>query len=301
MTNVTAPSYFGNISSYGPITGTVQSTGVRTDPIFGTTSTAGADIGRTYVTLGAAGQPTVTTSTIQTDINGRPAFGPMGLTGRLISRRNLISQVSAAGGIYGAIAVQGDIGSFSPLLSRTNLARVGGISTDTNDTGQIVAQGQIIGDVNIGGGLIVTKNGNVVVSQGIIAAKGNILGNVKINGPIATGAAIISGGSIGSTALNTGISFQSNLGIIAADGGVTNKLNSPTVTPGYFSSNDAQVPSPFNFDAQVIDEIFNPTGNPFAGLDILANGDLADLTDILNELALLHIFNGHLSVNRNGK
>ena len=46
MMNVTAPSFFGNIDSYGPIRGTIQSTGVRVDPIFGTTSTASADIGR---------------------------------------------------------------------------------------------------------------------------------------------------------------------------------------------------------------------------------------------------------------
>ena len=297
MTNVTAPSFFGNISSYGPITGTVGSTGVRVDPIFGTTSTASADIGRTYVTLGANGQPSVTTTSIQTDINGRPAFGPMGLTGRIISRRNLISQVSAAGGIYGTIAVQGDIGSFSPILSRTSPTRVGGISTDTNDTGQIVALGQIIGDITIGGGLVVTTVNNVV-SQGLIAARGNILGNIKINGAIAPGAAIISGGAIGSLALNptTGLSFLANQGIIAADGAIINKFNSPTTGPGYYSTNDASVPPPNNYDALAIDAIFaEPSGNPLTGLDILANGDMAGLLDILDEMALLHVSNGHVA------
>ena len=71
----------------------------------------------------------------------------MGLIGQIISRGNLISQVKAAGGIYGIIAVQGDIGAFATILSRTNPTRVGGIATDTADTGQIVAMGQIIGDV----------------------------------------------------------------------------------------------------------------------------------------------------------
>jgi hypothetical protein len=310
MTDVTAPSFFGNISSYGPITGIVQSTGVRVDPIFGTTSTSSADIGRTYLTLGANGQPSVTTTTIQTDINGRPAFGPMGLaaTGAIISRRNLISQVSAAGGIYGTIAVQGDIGSFSPLLSRTSLARVGGISTDTTDVGQIYALGQIIGDLFLGGGLLSTPihGGPQQFNPpaGRIAAKGSILGNVKINGGIAAGSAIISGGSIGSTApgLNTGITFASNQGIIAADGAINNVFNSPTLRVGYYSANNAKVPPPGNFDAQVIDAIFAASvGNPLTGLDILANGDLDGLADILAELILLHVANGHLSLKPNGQ
>ena len=36
ITDLTAPSIFGNVSSYGPITGTVQTTGLRIDPITGT-------------------------------------------------------------------------------------------------------------------------------------------------------------------------------------------------------------------------------------------------------------------------
>src|SRR5262249_27987222 len=111
MTNVTAPSFFGNISSYGPITGTIQSTGVRVALIFGSSSTVSGDIGRAYLMIGPTGQPSVTATTIQTDIAGQPAFGVKGLAGRIISRRNLISQVVANGGIYQSIAVQGDIGA----------------------------------------------------------------------------------------------------------------------------------------------------------------------------------------------
>jgi hypothetical protein len=296
LNDVTAPSFFGNINSYGPIAGTVQSTGVRVDPIFGTTATASADIGRTYVTLGANGQPAVTTTTIQADINGRPAFGPMGLVGRIISRRNVISRVAAAGGIYGTIVAQGDIGAFSPLLSRTNLARVGGIATDTTDTGQIFALGRLIGDVSLGGGLQVSTTGGAV-SQGMIAVKGGILGNLKINGSIAPGAAIISGGSIGSMTLGTGINFFANTGIIAADGSIFNTFNSPTVPPGYLSSNDAEVPPPINFDAQVIDAIFSQSvNNPLPGLDILANGDLEGLDAILETMARLQVVDGHLAL-----
>jgi hypothetical protein len=288
LTNVTAPSFFGNIDSYGPINGTVQSTGVRVNPIFGTTSTASADIGRAYVTLGANGQPTVTSTAIQSDINGRPAFGPMGLNGQIISRGNLISSLTAAGGIRGIIAVQGDIGATSTLLSRTSPTVVGGISTDTGDSGKIITLGQIVANVSLRGGLL---NG------GTVAARGSILGNLTITGAIAPGAVVLSGGSIGSAAQGTAFSFGSNQGIIAADGAIVNKTNSPTVPPGYFSSNDATVPPPINFDAQVIDAIFSSAPHtPLTSLDLLANGDLLGLTDILNELALLHVVNNHLSL-----
>jgi hypothetical protein len=287
LTNVTAPSFFGNIDSYGPITGTIASTGVRVDPIFGTTSTVGADIGRSYVTLAANGQTTVTSSTIQTDINGRPAFGPMGLTGEIISRGSLISQLAAAGGIYGSIAIQGDIGAFATNLSASSPTRVGGIATDTEDIGQIIAMGEIIGNVTLAGGLL---------QSGLIAARGSILGNLKINGLVAPTAKIISGGSIGSAALGTGISFGANEGIVAAYGVIINKLNSPTVTTGYYSSDAGAVPPPNNFDALAIDAIFETAnGSPLTGFDLLAVGDLDGLDDTLIEMALLHVADAHLT------
>ena len=289
MTNVTAPSFFGNITSYGPITGTVQSTGVRVDPIFGTTSTTSADIGRAYVTLLPGGSPSVTVTGIQTDINGRPAFPPMGLVGRIISRGNLISQLKAAGGIYGSVAVQGDIGSFATILSRTNPTRVGGIATDTTDSGQIVAMGQIIGDVSLLGGLLGT---------GLIAARGSILGNLAINGQIATTAKIISGGTIGSAALSTGLSFGVNQGIVGAIGTTIQKSADPTVAPGFYVSNAGSVPPPMNFNAQAIDAIFEAANGGFLnGFDLLANGDLTGLADILADLARLRVVNGRLADN----
>jgi len=289
MTNVTAPSFFGNITSYGPITGTVQSTGVRVDPIFGTTSTTSADIGRAYVTILPGGSPSVTVTGIQTDINGRPAFPPMGLVGRVISRGNLISELKAAGGIYGSVAVQGDIGSFATILSRTNPTRVGGIATDTTDSGQIVAMGQVIGDVSLLGGLLGT---------GLIAARGSILGNLAINGQIATTAKIVSGGTIGSAALGSGFTFGVNQGIVGAIGTIIEKSADPTVAPGFYVSNAGSVAPPMNFNAQAIDAIFDAANGGFLnGFDLLANGDLTGLADILADLARLRVVNGRLTDN----
>ncbi len=64
ITNVTAPSIFGSIIANGPITGTVQTTGVRTDPITGIQSTIAADLGRLYVTTTDKGS-ILTTSVVQ--------------------------------------------------------------------------------------------------------------------------------------------------------------------------------------------------------------------------------------------
>ena len=67
LNNVTAPSIFGNIAAAGPIFGTIQTTGVRTDPVTGATSQIPADLGRVYV-VPAGGrnlQPYVTATTIE--------------------------------------------------------------------------------------------------------------------------------------------------------------------------------------------------------------------------------------------
>ena len=47
--NITAASIFGTIYSYGVIAGTIQTTGIRTDPITGLTSIVPADFGRVYL------------------------------------------------------------------------------------------------------------------------------------------------------------------------------------------------------------------------------------------------------------
>ena len=51
LPNVTAPSIFGSLLPSGPIpaTSTIQTTGIRTDPITSATSQVPADLGRVYV------------------------------------------------------------------------------------------------------------------------------------------------------------------------------------------------------------------------------------------------------------
>ena len=298
LTNVTAPSFFGNISSYGPITGTVQSTGVRVDPIFGTTSTVSADIGRAYVTSSSTGS---FRSPFDRDPDrhqraGRPILFPMGLTGSIISRGNLISLVKANGGIYGNISAQGDIGAYATILSRSNPTQVGGIATDAVDAGQIVTMGQIIGNVTLAGGLLANLTlPDKSVHNGLIASRGSILGKLSINGQIATTAKIVSGGTIGSAALGTGLTFGVNQGIVGAIGTIIEKSADPTAAPGLYVSNAGSDPFPLNDNAQAIDAVFaGDIADLLNGFDLFANGDLDGLAEILADMARLRVVNGRL-------
>jgi hypothetical protein len=283
ISNLSAPSIFGSISSYGPITGTVQTTGIRLDPVAATASTASADFGSVYVTSDSNGNAIVASSTITTDANGKPTGATgSGIMGTILSRGNLFSELFAYGGISGTIAVAGDIGANSTLLNIASPTRVGGIITDFSpDTGKIVALGRMIGDLSLLGGLI---------GGGSVAIQGGILGNVIING-VAAGTAFISGGSIGDPTLGTTINFGTNQGIIAASGAVYIKNNLNT-TPGYFSQNDAGTP-----DGAVIDSIFtDPLAMPIAGLDYLVPDDLLGLSYIVDNLGRLHVAGGRLSL-----
>src|SRR5262249_31574736 len=62
--NLTAPSIFGSLYLGGPISGVVQTTGLRTDPITSVVTAVPADFGRLYVDT-AHGTPFVTSTVVQ--------------------------------------------------------------------------------------------------------------------------------------------------------------------------------------------------------------------------------------------
>ena len=283
ITDLTAPSIFGNVSTYGAITGTVQTTGVRVDPVGATTATRSSDFGRVYVVTAANGTLSVSSTSIVTNANGRPPQNiAAGITGRLLSRGNLLSKVQANGGISGIIAAEGDIGAFSTLLSIASPTRVGGIATDFSPTtGKIIGLGRFIGDLSLLGGLL---------GGGSVAIRGSILGNTIING-IGANTSFVSGGSIGDAALGTAMAFTSNQGIIAAKGTIANKNNTVT-TPGYYFNNVGA-----GVDGAVIDALFaDPLGSPLAGLDYTIFSDLGGLSYMLYSLSRLRVVGGHLTI-----
>ena len=211
---MTAPSIFGNIAAAGPIFGTIQTTGVRTDPVTGATSQIPADLGRVYV-VPAGGrdlQPYVTATTIE-------GQGPDSLTGRIISRGNLISSIRSDGGASGLIAVQGNFGAVTTLLGTPT--RVGGLLVNGGFSGQLVVLGNDYGDLTFHGGL----TGGRIAVEGTGGAQSGILGNVIVDrglyptGSDRAGSAIVSGGEIGDASFGTALSVaDSNQGIVAAIG-----------------------------------------------------------------------------------
>jgi len=274
------------MTTYGPLGGRVETTGLRYDPVTGRSSTAPSDFGRAYVTTNTAGALQITNTMIQTESYGAPAitYGS-GVKGTLLVRGNLVSTLIASSGISGTLAVEGDFGQFSTLLSTTNPTRIGGIGVGFKDTtGKIIGLGRMIGHLNLLGGLDNT---------GSVAIKGGILGNSIVNG-LAPGTSILSGGLIGDPALGTSFAFQTNRGIVAAKGAIVNKNNTAT-GPGYWSSNASQVPD--GIDAGVIDAIFTDSlSRPLGGFDYTVFSDSIGLTNILFDLFSLDVVGGRLSL-----
>jgi hypothetical protein len=289
--NLSAPSIFGSIDSHaGSITGTIQTTGVRIDPITGLTTSVPATLGRTFVTSSPFGA-VLTSSFVHSG-------GTAGLSGTIVSRGDLVSQVIADGGITstGVIAAQGNIGA------NFGSVRVGGIVANGALKGSVLSLGNIIGDVTVNG-----TNGQGLVG-GRISAYGTILGNVKITGGIDGTSAILAAGlgalpssypvpsgfkpgSIGIKAAGTALSVSGAIaGIVSAQGAI-NTSGTINASGGYYAANDV-------LDAAAVDMIFSQ------GLVGLVSGqapafdvsglDLANLTQILKNLRALVVKNGVL-------
>ena len=268
ITNITAPSIFGSISTDGPITGAIQTTGLRTDPITGTVSNVPADLGGIYVDC-SHWFPVLTATTIQSE---------GGLPGRIISRGNLISAIRADGGISGTIASQGNLGAYAKIGG--SIVRLGGISSNGPLTGDLVVLGNDIGDLTFHGGL----------KAGRVAIKGNVLGNVLIDGGLDRSSAFVSGGQIGDPSAGTALMIDgSNKGIIAARANIRLIGHGPT---GAVFNNVGAISG--NPNAAALDAIFTDHSAPLM-LD-LSSLDLGGLGLILQDLNALKVgANGNLT------
>ena len=276
LNSVTVPSAFGNISAYGPIQGTIQTTGQRTDPITGVVTTIPANLGRAFVVPASrrTGAYVAVTTLWGTGINT--------IRGRIISRGDLISSVRGDGGSTGLIAAQGNIGVISNLIAGKP-ARLGGITINGPFSGQILADGNILGNLYFHGGLTggrVVAEGNAALAPS--AAQVGIVGNVVIDyglyktSGLDANSAILSEGEIGDATLGTKISNAgANLGFIAAQGAL-NTGGTP-LSGLTFSNLNASDPS-----AAAIDAIFTDKGQPLS-FDV-APDDLAGLALILSDL-----------------
>jgi hypothetical protein len=264
--NITAPSIIGSIDLAGPITGTLQTTGQRLDPITGVTSAIPADWGRAYSYLDKHGETVWTMTTV--------SFRGSSLSGRLISRGNMVSLVKSDGDMDGLLAVQGSLGA----MVGTN--RLGGVIINGETTGQIAVLGNVYGDVTLSRGL----------KAGSIAIAGNVLSNLKIGGSVDSASSIVCAGSIGSAANGTYFTLSALNGILAVEGSVNwDKL--PKANQARFYGMNL---GPANLNSAVVNAIFTNNQQPLT-FDLSNGLDLQGLGLILQDLAALNVNSGLLT------
>jgi hypothetical protein len=244
IANITSTGPLGNVTITTPAGATVDNApglGNITAPgIFGSIYVTGGGIyGVIQTTSGDLGQVITGTGGVITGVTYISASGA--ITGQIISRGNLVSSISTGGAFSGVIAAQGDLGAIqrsgtgaAMTNSSNSLTRFGGISISGNDSGQIIALGNVFGNITISG----TMTGRMAVEgeavMGLTATRIGILGNITIQSFAAT-AAITSGGLVGDAAGGTTVYLASPLGFVAATGGVN--LRSTTLPAGRLLAN----------------------------------------------------------------
>ncbi|MFI5455223.1 MAG: beta strand repeat-containing protein [Isosphaerales bacterium] len=225
LPNVTAPSIFGSLLPGGPIpaTSTVQTTGIRTDPITSATSQVPADLGRVYVVTTPQGS-VVTATLVQ-------ANGP-GLAGQILCGGNLISQVVSNGTTTGMITVQpvawepgsGNLGTtFTYASPSGQVLHLGGFISTGSMTAPTVSVGNSAGTTSVSG----------LMQGGTVTTYGSVIGNIAIGGPMS--GPTVSAGSNG-TVLNLNGTLQGGFittyGSVAGNITIGGPMNGPTIMAG---------------------------------------------------------------------
>jgi hypothetical protein len=254
--DVTAPSIFGNINANGPVFGIVQTTvGDLGSPI---RDSSGTIVGTTIINTN------------------------QGISGKIVSRGNLVSQVLSQKAITGVIATQGDLG-VAYVNGAGQLVRFGGLLSNGQFSGDLVILGNALGDLQLKngiGGRIAVKGRAIL---GLASTRTGVLGNLLISGNIQSTAAMVSAGLIGDAAGGTVFSSGAVKGILAAEGtinfsGVGN-TSGATIIQNAAGANKA-----------AIDAIFTKNGGvPLAFDSVPGTLDLGGLALILNDLNALHV------------
>jgi hypothetical protein len=263
--NVTATSIFGNIKVTGNIYGIIQTTS--------------GDIGT--VISGKSGKISSVTTISATGA----------LTGQILARGNLVSSIKITGAFIGVIAAQGDIGAIqrngvdAVTSSSGALSRFGGISIGGNDSGQIIALGNIFEDITVSKIMTgrITAKGQAVA--GLAVSRIGILGNINVK-TFALGSAVVSGGLIGDAASKTTVTLGSPAGFLAAEGTINLVKSTKIAAANLFQSVHT------NPSLSAINAIFT---NGSAALLFDTGGNLAGLALIETDLTAIDISGGNLS------
>jgi hypothetical protein len=199
-----------------------------------------------------------------------------GLFGQVVVAGNL-NEAEVDGAMPGTLAVGGDIGQ-GVVGSGGSLTRYGWVIVSGLFSGQIVAMGNVYGDLwfkqDVTGRIAV--HGQPVA--GLSALRQGILGNVRIDGMIGASAAIVSDGLIGDAAGGTELTAHGVAGIIAAQGAISFGDIGDAGNAHIFAN--AQ-----GINAAAIDAIFTDQGN-LLFIDTTPTG-LRDLALVLKDLAAL--------------
>ena len=277
--NVTAPNIIGNINVVkGGITGTIQTTGIRIDPFTGAETAVNADLGQLIIKNGKV----VGITTISSKL---------AITGQIISRGDLISSITTGGALSGVIAAQGNIGAVltdsegNAITKNGKLTRFGGITIKGNDSGEIIALGNIFGNLTINGqltGRIAAKGAAV---SGLDSSRSGILGNIKVTSAFSATAAVVSGGVIGDAAGRTTFSCGAANGCLAADGSIN--LAKKVPASNVFANSQGTA------NGAAIDAVFTDASVPLQ----ISNGaaGLTALVLIGSDLNALQISDGSLA------
>ena len=284
IANLTSTGSLGNIT----VGGTAGLGNVTATSIFGNINvTSGGIYGTIQATIGDLGSATFGAGDAITGVT--TIFSQGAINGQIISRGNLISSVKTNGAFSGVIAAQGDLGlilqdgSGLPVTNASGaLIRYGGISIKGNDSGKIIALGNIFGDVNIGGTMTgrIAAEGQTIAN--LAATRFGIMGNITVK-TFATGAAIVSGGLMGDAVSKTVISLGSAKGFLAAVGSINLKTGSKVPAANLFQNASGM-------NLSVLNTIFT------AALSFDSGGNLAGLGLIKTDLASLDISGGKLTL-----
>jgi hypothetical protein len=285
VANITSNGSLGNLTISGTAGATVNNApglgNVTAISIFGNIAVTSAGIyGVIQTTVGDIGQTILSGSQI-TGVTSITSNGA--ITGQILSRGNLISTVSTSSNFTGVIAAQGSLGVIqlgtngTPTLNGNALIRFGGISISGADSGQVIALGNVFGNLTIGGSMTgrIAAQGQSIT--GLAATRLGILGNVTatnntVSAVIASGGLI--GDSLGGTAMNLGTAH----GFVAAAGAVN--LTGTTIAANNLLQNSTGA------NLSAITAIFTnnhlpllfDTGGNLAGLELIET-DLANLKD----------------------
>jgi hypothetical protein len=256
--NITADTILGNVDvTNGAISGTIETTV--------------GDLGRAL-----------------TDANGNITgvttvhAGGGGLSGRILVKGNLVSQINLHSGLDGVVAADGDLGVTQTVNGV--LHRFGGLNVSTGGlNGEVIVLGNAFGDINVTGGLggRIAVRGNPA-EAGLSATHFGMLGNVSIGGGIGTAGAIVSDGEIGDTTSGTQLTISgTDKGILAAGLGINFGATGGLNQAGLFNPATGA-------NLAAIDAIFTHNGS---ALDVTVPSQLQLL---INKLLALTVVNGQL-------